>query len=173
MKLLALFLLIGALGTASLAFGQAETPQWFVSTAAQDGMMEVELGTLASAQAQTAEVKRFAVRMVTDHSKANSELEALAKAKSLQVPTKLDAQHQSTVEMLSAKAGAEFDAAYMHHMATAHAKAVALFERASRLNDTELAEFAKKTLPTLKAHKQMADSFDTSTGEPATSSSSH
>jgi putative membrane protein len=172
MKLISLSFLIGALGLSSLAFGQAETPQWFVSTAAQDGMMEVELGDLASAKAQTAEVKKFADRMVTDHSKANSELEGIAKAKSLQVPTKLDAQHQSMVDKLSAKSGAEFDAAYMHHMAAAHAKAVALFERASRLNDTELAGFAKKTLPTLKAHKQMADSLNTGTGKPANSSSS-
>jgi putative membrane protein len=136
-----------------------ETPKTFVTKAAQDGMTEVELGKLALGKAQSAEVKEFADRMVKDHGKANMELETIAKSKSLQVPKKLDAQHQSMVDELSGKSGAEFDSAYSQHMAVAHRKAVALFESASRLDDGELAAFAKKTLPTLKEHKQMADSL--------------
>jgi putative membrane protein len=170
MKLLPLISLIG-LGSASLAFGQAETPQWFVSTAAQDGMVEVELGKLASAKAQSPKVKAFANRMVTDHGKANTELEVLARGKGLQVPKKLDAQHQSMVDMLNGELDLEFDAAYMQHMAKAHAKAVALFERASRLNDPELAGFAQKTLPMLQEHKRMADTLNVSVGKPRADSS--
>jgi putative membrane protein len=148
------------------------TPKTFVSKAAQDGMTEVELGKLAASKAQSAEVKQFGQRMVKDHGKANSELEAIAKAKSLQVPKKLDAEHQSMVDELTGKSGAEFDSAYSHHMAAAHGKAVALFESASQLDDSELAAFAKKTLPTLKEHKQMADKLQSSTRSTSTSSSS-
>jgi putative membrane protein len=141
------------------ATAEPETPKTFVSKAAQDGMTEVELGKLAATKAQSPEVKKFADRMVKDHGKANMELETIAKAKSLQVPKKLDAEHQSMVDELSGKSGAEFDASYSQHMAAAHGKAVALFESGSRLSDAELAAFAKKTLPTLKEHKQMADSL--------------
>jgi putative membrane protein len=38
-----------------------------------------------------------------------------------------------------------------------HTKAIALFESASRAEDPQLAEFAQKTLPTLKVHKQLAE----------------
>jgi len=138
---------------------EPETPKTFVDKAAQDGMTEVELGKLALRKAQSAEVKKFADRMVKDHGKANMEIETIAKSKSLQVPKKLDGEHQSLVDELTAKSGAEFDSAYSQHMAAAHGKAVALFEGASRLNDAELASFAKKTLPTLQEHKQMADSL--------------
>jgi putative membrane protein len=136
-----------------------ETPKTFVNKAAQDGMTEVELGKLALSKGQSAEVKKFADRMVKDHGKANMELETIAKSKSLMVPRKLDAEHQSMVDELRGKAGADFDSAYSQHMAAAHGKAVALFESASRLNDGELASFARRTLPTLKEHKQMADAL--------------
>jgi len=58
---------------------------------------------------------------------------------------------------LSAKSGAEFDAAYAQHMAEGHAKAVELFEAESKATDSDLAAFASKTLPTLNEHKQLAD----------------
>ena len=38
-----------------------------------------------------------------------------------------------------------------------HNKAIALFESATKASDPDLAGFAKKTLPTLKEHKQMAE----------------
>ena len=81
--------------------------------------------------------------MVVVHAEANATLEALAIAKGLKVPTRLDAEHQSTIEFFKGKSGDEFDAAYMRHIATANAKTMALFGRASRLNDVELATFAR------------------------------
>jgi putative membrane protein len=38
-----------------------------------------------------------------------------------------------------------------------HTKAISLFEAASKSSDAELAGFAKKTLPTLKEHKELAE----------------
>jgi putative membrane protein len=51
--------------------------------AAKGGMMEVAMGKLASEQGQSADVKKFGERMVTDHSKANDELKSIAKKKAL------------------------------------------------------------------------------------------
>ncbi|MGE3958815.1 MAG: DUF4142 domain-containing protein [Vicinamibacterales bacterium] len=50
-------------------------------------MAEVELGKLATAKAQSQEVKQFAQRMVTDHGKANEELKSLAQRKNIALPT--------------------------------------------------------------------------------------
>jgi putative membrane protein len=155
MKTLPLVSLIAALGVAVSA--SAQDRQAFVSAAAQDGMTEVELGKMASSKSQRSDVKEFADRMVQDHGKANSELEALAKSKNLQVPKKLDAEHQSMVDRLRSKSGTEFDTSYAQHMAADHAKAITLFEDATKLEDKDISAFAQKTLPTLKEHKRMAD----------------
>ena len=52
--------------------------------------------------------------------------------------------------------GADFDAAYGKQMKEDHAKTVALFQAATQTSDPDLAAFAKKTLPTLTEHEQMA-----------------
>jgi len=62
----------------------------------------------------------------------------------------------STLAM-SVKNGPAFDAAYASHMATAHQKAVALFQSASHSRDADIANFASKTLPTLERHEGMAE----------------
>jgi putative membrane protein len=148
-------------------------PATFVKKAAVAGMTEVELANVALEKSQNPKVRAFAERMVADHGKANKELATIAKGKNLQVPTSLDAEHKSMVETMSSKSGAAFDAAYGEHMNMDHSKALALFEGASKSSDAELAAFAKKTLPTIKQHKQMAAELPgvrTAAGEPSSSS---
>jgi putative membrane protein len=55
----------------------------FVMEAAHGGMMEVELGKLATQKAMSDDVKQFGQRMVDDHSKANDELMQLASSKGI------------------------------------------------------------------------------------------
>jgi putative membrane protein len=153
--------------TGAMSMQGQESAASFVRKAAQDGMTEVELGKVAARKSTSADVKQFAERMVRDHGKANNELAGIAKAKNLEVPTQLDSEHQSMVKALSAKSGSAFDADYAAHMAADHDKAIALFQSASRSSDPELAGFAKKTLPTLQEHKQMADSLSSSTRKEA------
>jgi putative membrane protein len=141
-----------------------ESPASFVKRAAQGGMTEVELSKLAMSKSSNGNVKQFAQKMVQDHGKANTELSGIAKAKGLDVPTQLDAEHQGMVKTLGSKSGAAFDSAYAADMAMDHTKAVALFQSATKSSDAELAGFAKKTLPTLQEHKQMADSLHSSMG---------
>jgi putative membrane protein len=149
----------GTVSDAKLKMAQQDgaIPATFVKKAALDGMTEVELGKVALTKSQDANVRKFAERMVKDHGKANTELATIAKSKQLDVPKTLDAEHQAMVQALSSKSGAAFDSAYGEHMNADHSKAIALFEGASSSSDADLAGFAKKTLPTLKDHKQMAD----------------
>ena len=143
-------------GTAMRGTMSMMSPQEFVTKAGMDGMTEVQLGQLAAKQGHSSDVTQFAQQMVSDHGKANTELTTLAKRKNLTVPTALDSEHQAMVQMLSAKSGAALDGAYANEMVSMHDKAIALFTRASSSTDADIAEFAKKTLPTLQMHKQMA-----------------
>jgi putative membrane protein len=154
-----LFLALASATSAAVAAGAEHAvpePSVFVKKAAQDGMTEVEAAKVALEKSKDPSIRSFAERMVADHGKANAELAAIAKAKGIEVPKKLDAEHQAMVDALSAKSGGEFDREYSHHMNMDHSKAIALFEGASKTADPTLAGFASKTLPTLKQHKQMA-----------------
>ena len=155
-----LFLALAGASSAAVAADAERAipePKTFVTKAALDGMTEVEAGKVALMKSQDPGILSFAKRMVDDHGKANAELSSIAKAKGIDAPKELDAEHQAMLDTLSAKSGADFDREYSHHMNMDHSKAIALFESASKSSDPDLASFAKKTLPTLKQHKQLAE----------------
>jgi putative membrane protein len=137
----------------------AEADSRFALSAAEGGMLEVELGRIASAKASHAEVKEFAARMVTDHSKANAELTEIVSNKSLMLPTQeqVKAKHQGMFDKLEKLEGAAFDREYMAAMVKDHDKDVSLFEKQTKNGrDAALQAFAEKTLPTLREHQKMA-----------------
>jgi len=146
------------------AMTKGATPQTFVETAAQDGMMEVDLAKLALKKSSNSDIKQFAQKMEQDHEQANDQLSSIAKSKGMTLPQKLDAKHEAMMKSLSAKSGKAFDQSYAEHMAKDHSKAVALFQGAAQSSDADLAAFARKTLPTLQEHKQLADNLNTSVG---------
>ena len=129
----------------------------FVSKAGMGGLFEVQAGNLALQKAQSAEVKAFAQRMVTDHGNANNELSQLATAKGIGLPTELGGDHEGAFEHLNSLSGTEFDKAYMKHMVEDHQKDTAEFEKASTTGtDADVKGWAGKTLPTLQEHLRLA-----------------
>lgn len=128
----------------------------FMNKAAIGGMAEVELGRLATTKAQNADVKQFAQQMMADHTRANTELKTLAGAKSVTLPTELDAKHKEGMDKLSKLSGAAFDKEYVRMMVEDHEKDVAEFQKqADSGTDADVKSFASKTLPTLKMHLEM------------------
>ncbi len=112
---------------------------------------------LALAKSQDPGIRTFAQRMVADHTRANVELTGIANAKGIDTPTTPDAEQQAMLDALASKTGTELDREYSQHMNMDHSRAIALFESATKSPDPELAGFAKKTLPTLKEHKKLAE----------------
>jgi putative membrane protein len=135
----------------------------FVMKAAAGGMMEVSAGNTAQTNAMNGRVKAFGAMMVSDHSKANSELMSLASAKGITLPAALPANEQKHVDEMSKLKGKDFDNHYMSMMLNDHKKDVAEFEKeASSATDTDLKAWAAKTLPTLKAHLDSAQAISKS-----------
>jgi putative membrane protein len=129
----------------------------FMMKAADAGMAEVELGQLALKQATNDDVKRFAQRMVDDHSKAGQELKQFADSKGVTLPAMVSASPKKLFDKMSKLSGAAFDREYMSEMVKDHEKAVALFESQSKSGkDMELKAWVDKTLPTLREHLQLA-----------------
>jgi len=150
---------------------QKFTDKSFVEKAAMDNMFEVKAGQLAEQRAMSPQVKQFAQRMVTDHTRANQELMALARQKGWQVPTALDQKHQELFTRLqnggrsgnqpaaggTGAAAGQFDRQYMEMQLKGHEKDVREFEKATQqAKDPQLKSWAQKTLPVIQEHLQMA-----------------
>src|SRR5262245_41047115 len=106
----------------------ADNAQTFVDKAAVGGMFEVESSQLALRMSKDADVKKFADRMISDHGKANSELETLAKEQGLKFPAKLDSEHEAMLKSLQ-KAGRQIDTPYIKAQLDGHQKTVQMFEQ--------------------------------------------
>ena len=146
-------------GTAPATIAQANLSQQdknFIKDAAEGGMAEVELSKIAE-KSQNPEVKQFAERMVRDHTAANTELTGIVTGLGIEMPSKLDPDHQRIREELASMHGTAFDQQYMHVMVNDHDQAVKLFrEESAAGHDTQLKQFAQKTLPIIEEHQKMA-----------------
>ena len=127
----------------------------FMKTAAIGGMMEVELGKIAQ-KSTNAKVKAFATQMVTDHTKANAELKALAAQKKIILPSEYPSEEKAHMDMMKTMTGAAFDKHYIAMMVTDHDKTVALFKGAETSQDKGVSDFVKKTLPVITGHFEKA-----------------
>jgi putative membrane protein len=140
----------------------AISAQQFVSDAAIGGMKEVRLSELALDKSQNPQVRDFAMRMVHDHSEANSKLAEIAQQKGLNLPatntfaindpnwnnpmltgseqvkdgylltTNLPVATYQGVKHLRSLSGKEFDDAYIRDMVSDHIMTIHEFEVAQR-----------------------------------------
>jgi putative membrane protein len=128
----------------------------FLTTAIQAGIAEVEMGRLARERTSNRQVRQFAQMMIDDHSNANAQLEALARAQDLTIPTEMDSTHQSLKEQLAALDGRAFDRAYIDNQVADHETVVALFTERAATDTDPVAQLAQRTLPKLRQHLEMA-----------------
>ncbi len=81
-----MFLSVGSVGATDNATGTHPDGKFF-KEAVQGGMAEVALGQMAADKAASEAVKNFGQRMVSDHGKANQELQDLAVSEGITLPT--------------------------------------------------------------------------------------
>ena len=129
----------------------------FVAQAAEGGMVEVQLGQLAQEKGQSEAVKQLGQTLVNDHQQANQQLQSIAQAKQIDIPSSLDQQHQQKISQLQSKSGAAFDHAFIQEVIKDHTKDVAEFRtQSNKTQDSALKDFTSSTLPTLENHLQLA-----------------
>jgi putative membrane protein len=141
----------------------------FMRQAAADGLAEIQMGQLALHRTSSAPVRELAQRIVDDHTKANTELAAIAERLSVTLPTAPMPMQKQAAEKLRAASDAAFDQAYANEMVKDHRTAIKLFGMHSEhAADSGLRQFASATLPVLKTHLQMAEQIaGPARGEPA------
>lgn len=130
--------------------------EMFVKKAASSDMHEIAAGKLAKEMAKDPEVKKFAAKMIEDHTKASAELKKAAKAAGIEVPTAMSDEDKAAVDKLKEAKGDAFDKAYLADQMEGHHKASMLFTKASEnAKNQDLKNFAARTLPVIKGHHQM------------------
>lgn len=132
----------------------------FIQKAAVGGIMEVEMGNLTTQKSKSPQVIAFAKRMIADHTAANKELKGIAEKLGVKVPEALPSAEQSHLAAMRQGQANEYDQTYMDMMVKDHASTIDLFNGASRFKNEELSAFAKRTLPALQQHNQMAIGID-------------
>lgn len=134
----------------------------FFEDAAQGGLLEVRLGQLAVKNATNEEVRKFAQRMIDDHTKVNTQLAQIGhQKKGITVPSALDKKHQKEVDKLAQQTGAKFDRDYMSRMIDDHENDVKAFDKQAKDGkDPDLKQLAAGALPTLQDHLTQAKEIE-------------
>lgn len=148
------------LGVASQS-ANAASDEGFVKKASQAGMAEVKMGELAQQRTQNAEVKEFAQHLVTEHQKANTELQQLAQTKGMKVETEVGGKQKQTVSRLEKLNGQEFDKKFIEAVVSEHKDDVKEFKKqAEKGKDADIKSWAQQTLPALEKHLEMAKGLE-------------
>ncbi|HUI84686.1 MAG TPA: DUF4142 domain-containing protein [Candidatus Binatia bacterium] len=137
-----------------LAFAQRTADQQFMSEAAQDGMLKIQLAYLALQNAQNPQVKSFAQQTLSDYANSQNDLIFVANQEFVLLPGELDARNRDTVEALSQLHGAAFDKAYIKAMLTDHQ--TRFKQEAAKVGSRAITDWANKTLPTFQSELKEA-----------------
>lgn len=154
--LLAAAMLGAAAAPASAPLGKDD--QKIVMDMAQANMAEIESGKTAQGKSQNAEVKTFARQMIDDHTKALTEVQQLATARGVSLPTEVDKMHKAMAAKFAPLSGDAFDRAYLAQCGVAeHKKMRAMLAAAAKkAKDPELKALAMRIQPTVEQHMKAA-----------------
>ncbi|KAF2518055.1 DUF4142 domain-containing protein [Flavobacterium foetidum] len=129
----------------------------FLVDQAEINLAEIEIGKLAQSKSTNPEVKKFGKMLVDEHTKAASEVSALAKAKNFTLPTSLTEDGQEEYKKLNEKSGLDFDKKFADMMIDGHEKAIKKLEDASKnAHDDDVKLWASNNIAGLTAHLEHA-----------------
>ncbi len=123
------------------------------------GMFEIQSSGLAENKSTNDAIKKFAQKMIHDHTEANQKLKETLKQANLPEPKYgMNAHQQDLVNYLVAENGQEFDRTYVEDQIKGHKQAVSLLETYAQGGDNEaLRKLASNLLPTIKEHLRLAE----------------
>jgi putative membrane protein len=131
--------------------------QSFIQTAAMGWLAEMQLAQLAQQKTHSAEVRRFATRMVQDHTPNNQQLAQLAQQKGVTPPSSLDDAHQQELTKLQGESGSQFNRDYIASQISGHQAMLDVFQsEVQNGQDPDLKNFAQQTIPGIQSHLTMA-----------------
>jgi putative membrane protein len=140
-----------------------DTDENFVEKAALGNLTEMKFAQSASTKATDSLVKAFAMDMISEHTAAQTELQAIANDYGdITWPQDLDAQHKTLLTQLDSLSGFAFDSMYIESQITDHQAAVMTFQTETTTGTVDRVKtYAGKYLPHIQDHFDRADSLQT------------
>jgi putative membrane protein len=129
----------------------------FVTDAVEDNAEEIAWLRMGAANGTDAELRTHAEHMLADHQKMDTDMRKFAMTKNISLD-KVDTVGKVDVD--DAK-GKDWDEEWSEELVEMHEKTIRRFERAQdRVTDAELKTTITNTLPTLRAHLDMAKKLE-------------
>jgi putative membrane protein len=116
----------------------ADDDKKILAMAAQSDQNEIALSKLAEEKSTNPDVKAFAHKMITEHTKMTASMKPFAESWGLTPPSGPDADTQKELDKLNSLSGNDFDKEYMSQMVSDHSKALSAFTTEAK--DTRLLE---------------------------------
>lgn len=128
----------------------------FIKEAYRDNQMEIDMANIGISKAQNADLKSFCEQLQKDHTQANTELQPIAAKYGVAEEQSKMRQHEVN-KFEKESSGPDFDKKFATEMLKGHQKDIAKFEKAaSKLQETDVKQYAETMLPKLREHLQRA-----------------
>ena len=140
------------------------TAAHFAQELKSSGQFEIESSQLALKISSNDDIKKFAQKMIDDHTAADKKLAQTLKQANLPEPKYgMDEETRGLVSQLAALTGTTFDRDYVRDQIQGYEKAVELLAAYSKGGDNDaLKQLASTLLPTINEHLQMAKALRSS-----------
>ena len=124
---------------------------------AQANLNEIEAGKAAASKASSPDVKKFAQKMVDDHTQMLADLKTLAQQKGVALPESASLKDMAQMKLMERSSGAEFDKKYMDEMVKDHQKdAKDTQDLVSKAKDPDFKSAVQKASTKINEHLQLA-----------------
>jgi putative membrane protein len=139
--------------------GQNFGDQAFVSKAFQGSVAEVQLGQLAEEKSQSADVKQFGKKMVSDHSQMGEKwFKPVAKQMGVSEPKGPSKKDKKLIEKLQGLSGQQFDTEYIQAMLKDHKEDLKDFQNEAQMaQDPNVKQIAQQGATVIQQHLQLIE----------------
>ena len=151
--------------TAMAARALDDADKSFIADASQGDLTEIKLSQLALQKASSSSVKTFAQKMITDHTKLETEMKPFADKAGVTPATELNSEHQAVYDKLNGLSGADFDKAYIEAMQKDHHEDLTKFQnQVSSTKDGSFKKTVQKGEKVVATHTKMIDGMASKSG---------
>ncbi len=128
----------------------------FLTNATEASLTEIKASGLVMANSRNQQVIRFAKMLIDDHTQLTTDLKKLQTDNFVTSEDSINSVHRQMIAGLEKKRAGAFDKAYMQQIINEHEQQIALFKAAGNDKNINVSDFAKNTIPALKAHLDSA-----------------
>ena len=137
--------------------GKVRADAEFIRDVGADNTMQIQLAELAREKARNREVRQFAERLISDHTRLQNQWNAMASRNGMAAKPGMGPRHREKIEQLQKVNGRNFDRAYMVLMIQQHQDEVSYWQKEGRASRSpEVRRLVNNGLPTLEQHLAQA-----------------